>query len=626
MKKARSLLKQHWGYEDFRPGQEEIISSILEGSDTLALLPTGAGKSLCYQVPALVLDQLCLVISPLIALMQDQVRELSERGLNAVQLSSQQSRSEQDRILDNCRYGHTRFLFISPERLMNAEWLEAITQLPIGLVAVDEAHCISQWGFDFRPAYRQLGRLRERMPESRWLALTATATAEVCQDIQKELRFTKSRLIKRSFVRKNLSYQLHYSKNRLDDILQLMHRHPGPTVVYVPYRRMCASLAKDLGQRGKEALAYHAGLDAAVREKNQAKWMRAKDGVMVATSAFGMGINKADVRLVVHWEMPSSLEAYFQEAGRAGRDGLDAMTVVLEKKGACQKRAQQEKEQWPGPDDLRLIYDRMCQLARIAMGTGRGQDHPLDVQALAEDTGQHISKVELSLKLLAQMELLKADMDNKASQATIQFLHDAPSTFKALASNEELTEFVRSLGRSHPEAFSRSAQLNRQHLSRSHQATDGQIDQWLTRLVQMGLIKYENTNGQHTFTLNEDRIHNKHLRIDHDLLSRRKKTLFRRWERLLYFVEDNGLCRSIKLLDYLGEEKPVKCGRCDHCLRKERSPASSMVRNWLMTHGQRANWHHDIDFYLQNLYWKEYRYLVEMGQLSLPEEWKNKRI
>ncbi len=517
MKKARSLLKQHWGYEDFRPGQEEIISSILEGSDTLALLPTGAGKSLCYQVPALLLDQLCLVISPLIALMQDQVRELSERGLNAVQLSSQQSRSEQDRILDNCRYGHTRFLFISPERLMNAEWLEAMTQLPIGLVAVDEAHCISQWGFDFRPAYRQLGRLRERMPESRWLALTATATAEVCQDIQKELRFTKSRLIKRSFVRKNLSYQLHYSKNRLDDILQLMHRHPGPTVVYVPYRRMCAPLAKDLGQRGKEALAYHAGLDAAVRENNQAKWMRAKDGVMVATSAFGMGINKADVRLVVHWEMPSSLEAYFQEAGRAGRDGLDAMTVVLEKKGACQKKAQQEKEQWPGPDDLRLIYDRMCQLARIAMGTGRGQDHPLDVEALAEDTGQHTSKVELSLKLLAQMELLKADTKNKASQATIQFLHDAPSTFKALANNEELTEFVRSLGRSHPEAFSRSAQLNRQHLLRSHQATDGQIDQWLTRLVQMGLIKYENTNGQHTFTLTEDRIQTKHLRIDHDL-------------------------------------------------------------------------------------------------------------
>ena len=626
MKKARSLLKQHWGYEDFRPGQEEIISSILEGSDTLALLPTGAGKSLCYQVPALLLDQLCLVISPLIALMQDQVRELSERGLNAVQLSSQQSRSEQDRILDNCRYGHTRFLFISPERLMNAEWLEAMTQLPIGLVAVDEAHCISQWGFDFRPAYRQLGRLRERMPESRWLALTATATAEVCQDIQKELRFTKSRLIKRSFVRKNLSYQLQYSKNRLDDILQLMHRHPGPTVVYVPYRRMCAPLAKDLGQRGKEALAYHAGLDAAVRENNQAKWMRAKDGVMVATSAFGMGINKADVRLVVHWEMPSSLEAYFQEAGRAGRDGLDAMTVVLEKKGACQKKAQQEKEQWPGPDDLRLIYDRMCQLARIAMGTGRGQDHPLDVEALAEDTGQHTSKVELSLKLLAQMELLKADTKNKASQATIQFLHDAPSTFKALASNEELTEFVRSLGRSHPEAFSRSAQLKRQHLLRSHQATDGQIDKWLTRLVQMGLIKFGNTNGQHTFTLTEDRIQTKHLRIDHDLLSRRKKTLFRRWDCLLYFIEDNGLCRSIKLLDYLGEEKPVKCGRCDHCLRKERSPASSKVRNWLMTHGQRANWHHDIDFYLQDLYWKEYRYLVEMGQISLPEEWKNNRI
>ena len=626
MKKARSLLKQHWGYEDFRPGQEEIISSILEGSDTLALLPTGAGKSLCYQVPALLLDQLCLVISPLIALMQDQVRELSERGLNAVQLSSQQSRSEQDRILDNCRYGHTRFLFISPERLMNAEWLEAMTQLPIGLVAVDEAHCISQWGFDFRPAYRQLGRLRERMPESRWLALTATATAEVCQDIQKELRFTKSRLIKRSFVRKNLSYQLQYSKNRLDDILQLMHRHPGPTVVYVPYRRMCAPLAKDLGQRGKEALAYHAGLDAAVRENNQAKWMRAKDGVMVATSAFGMGINKADVRLVVHWEMPSSLEAYFQEAGRAGRDGLDAMTVVLEKKGACQKKAQQEKEQWPGPDDLRLIYDRMCQLARIAMGTGRGQDHPLDVEALAEDTGQHTSKVELSLKLLAQMELLKADTKNKASQATIQFLHDAPSTFKALASNEELTEFVRSLGRSHPEAFSRSAQLKRQHLLRSHQAIDGQIDKWLTRLIQMGLIEYDNKNGQHTFTLTEDRIQTKHLRIDHDLLSRRKKTLFRRWDCLLYFIEDNGLCRSIKLLDYLGEEKPVKCGRCDHCLRKERSPASSKVRNWLMTHGQRANWHHDIDFYLQDLYWKEYRYLVEMGQISLPEEWKNNRI
>lgn len=626
MKKARSLLKQHWGYEDFRPGQEEIISSILEGSETLALLPTGAGKSLCYQVPALVLDQLCLVISPLIALMQDQVRDLNERGLNAVQLSGLQNRSEQDRILDNCRHAHTRFLFISPERLMNSEWLEAITQLPIGLVAVDEAHCISQWGFDFRPAYRQLGRLRDRLPESRWLALTATATAEVCRDIQKELRFTKGRLIKGSFARRNLSYQLHYSKNRLDDLLQLMHRHPGPAVVYVPYRRMCTSLAEDLCQRGKEALAYHAGLDAAVREKNQTQWMRAKNGIMVATSAFGMGINKADVRLVVHWEIPSSLEAYFQEAGRAGRDGLDAMTVVLEKRGTCQKRSLQEKEQWPSPDDLRIIYNCICQQARIAMGTGSEQNHPLDIDALAEDLGQHPSKVVLSLKLLDQMELLKADMEKQVSHATIQFLHDAPSTFKALELDGELTEFVRSLGRSHPEAFSCSTRLNKQHLLQSLQVIEGQIDHWFERLVQMGLIEYTRTHGPHTFTLAGDRIQAKHLRIDHALLTRRKESLFKRWDHLLYFLEDNGLCRSIKLLDYLGEKRPAECGRCDHCKRQERPPSTADIQNWLMTHGQRADWHHDIDFYLQDLYWKEYRYLIEMRQLNLPEEWKNKRI
>ncbi|CAI8314277.1 MAG: ATP-dependent DNA helicase RecQ [Flavobacteriia bacterium] len=626
MKEARTLLKRYWGHEAFRPGQEEIIDSVLAGTDTLALLPTGAGKSLCYQIPALVLDRLCLVISPLIALMKDQVNDLNGRDLNAVQLSSQMKRSERDRILDNCRQGHTRFLFVSPERLANESWIEAIAQLPIGLVAVDEAHCISQWGFDFRPAYRLLGNLRARMTESRWLALTATATAEVCRDIQKELHFTQGRLIKRSFARKNLSYQIHHSKNRLDDILQLTHRHPGPTVIYVPYRRMSVSLAKDLQLRGKEALSYHAGMATALREKHQAEWMRSKNGVMVATSAFGMGINKADVRLVIHWEMPSSLEAYFQEAGRAGRDGLNAMTVVLDKKGDCKKRSKREIEQWPDPDDLRIVYDRLCQHARIAIGTGQAQSHPLELEAVAEATGMQLSKIDRCLKLLGQMELLRTETDNTSSGFNVQFLYDARTTFKTLEQNEELTEFVRSLGRSRPEVFSRSVELNWQVLSRSLRLNERQIDQWIERLAQMKLIDYRRTNRQPTFTLRDDRIHAKHLRIDHDLLSRRKKSLFQRWEHLLYFLEDNDLCRTIKLLDYLGEEKPVECGRCDHCMRRKRPPASSDIRSWLMAHGQKANWHHDIDFYLQDLYWQEYRFLVEMGKLNLPEEWKNKSI
>lgn len=621
MNSARKVLKTHWGYSNFRPGQEEIIQSVLEGKDTLALLPTGAGKSVCYQVPALVLEKLCLVISPLIALMHDQVRELSEKDIRAENLSGPQKSTDIDRILDNCRYGYAKFLFVSPERLLNDELRDRISQLPIGLMAVDEAHCISQWGYDFRPAYLRLGELRNSISNAPVLALTATATNEVAKDIQSKLHFRQEHLIRKSFHRPNLAYRVHYSKDLFGDLIQLLYRNPGCCIVYAPTRRETERIAKELCRFGYKASAYHAGLSGKERISRQESWMK-NSSIMVATTAFGMGINKADVRQVIHWQMSESLESYFQEAGRAGRDGKAAICTVLEKPRRTEKWYQEGLRDWPKLEDLYKTYRNLCQLARIPIGEGAEIEFPFDYEKLLESSQCSPKKLIRSLDLLQQLNIINYSLDEFRPNK-FHFTYPPEEVYRSLERREELLELAKALGRSYNGIFLFPIRIDIKKLEQFTVLPKSDLKKNLRKLKDLGFAEYEEAQPISCFQLNSDRIESKYLRIDRRFLKLRKKRYHHQLSSLRYFMADNGLCRSVKVLDYLGEPNPSNCGQCDNCLRELKPPLRSEIRSWLQSTSSSkqlpSNWHFQIDFHLQKYYWEEYRYLVDEGHL-LPIE------
>lgn len=620
MSKAREILQSVWGYPDFRPGQEAIVASVLQGKDTLALLPTGAGKSICYQVPALALNKLCLVISPLIALMADQQRELAERNIRAEDMSGKQTAIDIDRILDNCRYGYAKFLFVSPERLINEELRERLAQLPIGLIAVDEAHCISQWGYNFRPAYLRIGELRKDLPQVPVLALTATATARVILDIQEKLHFRAAHCIRRSFVRPNLAYQVRYTEDPLGDLEQLLHRNSGTSIVYAPSRRSTEWLAHELSALGHAATAYHAGLDELLRKERQAAWMKNKVRIMVATTAFGMGINKPDVRLVVHWQMAENLEGYFQEAGRAGRDGQAAQCVVLEKAGRTEEWYQNRKKEWPDEQQLKRVYELLCQQARIPIGEGEEMEHTFFYSELLEACSLSPNALINSLDLLQQMEFISYSLD-QYQPTQFHFLYPPDEVYPQLGRSDDLLETARSLGRSYNGIFQFATRIDEFKLARFMEIDRTELRKRLTRLHSMGIGEYQ--SGQHSskFQLLHPRLEAKYLRIHREFLQQRRKHYMHQIKAVRYFMSNNDLCRSVKVLQYLGEPHLHNCGQCDFCLREQPFPSRREIQQELIQLAENGVlpklWHWNIPFHLQSAYWEECRYLVAEGRLTL---------
>lgn len=564
MKKTIEILKNYWGYASFRPLQEEIINEVIEGRDVLALMPTGGGKSLTYQVPALLLKGVCIVVSPLIALIKDQVEDLRSRKLNAHYIVSGMDYKEIDRILDNCIYGDVDFLYVSPERLKNELFLERYKRMTISLIAVDEAHCISQWGYDFRPSYLEIAAIRSFHPKTPILALTASATPDVVDDIQKRLAFSKKNLLSTSFNRENLHYVVVREENKRERILKGLKTRPGSGIIYVRSRKLTRELASWLQHMGVKAAAYHAGLDPEHKDRIQAQWKKEEIRIMVATNAFGMGIDKANVRTVIHYELPDSIEAYFQEAGRAGRDGLRAYAIMLY--NDSDKRLVKEKieNSFPSIEVIKKVYSGIANYYKLAHGSGINQNFTFDIIAISERTNLKVIDVFNSIKILERSGYFQlSDSLHKPSRLKIKVSQSDLYYFEV--ANPKFENLLKTLLRSYSGLFDSYVNINEHLISRRLGIDVKEFMDHLMYLNKIEVIEYLPANDKPQITFLLERLPEDRIRIDYESYGALKERQLKRCDDMLTYVE-TARCRNIQLLEYFGEQNTKKCGKCDVCL------------------------------------------------------------
>lgn len=574
--KPVEILKQYWGYENFRPLQEDIIQSVLQGKDTLALLPTGGGKSICYQVPALMMDGICIVISPLIALMKDQVSNLQKRNIPAVAIYSGMHYNQIDRILDNCVYGNTKLLYLSPERLVTELALERIKKMNVNLIAVDEAHCISQWGYDFRPPYRRIAELREWLPDTPVMALTATATKKVVNDIQEQLAFRKTNVLQSSFARQNLAYVVLNEQDKQAKLLDIIKKVPGTGIVYAGSRRETKEYAHFLSKNGIKANYYNAGLNNEERNRRQEAWMNNQIRVMVCTNAFGMGIDKPDVRSVVHTSLPNSLEAYFQEAGRAGRDRNKAYAVLLYNDSDKKSLEYFYEKSFPPMEEIRRVYRALGSYFQLAIGGGLGTSYDFEI---------HIFTERFKLDLLTTFHALKI-----LEQAGWIVLTDAifvPSIVKVIVSQTDIYDYqlkhpkldlpIKTLLRSAVGIMNNYVQIREAHVARYAKLSTGDFVRFLEKLQQDKIIHYQPAKSAPQIIFIQERIDADNLTIDQKLYNFRKNRHLIRIRKAIAYAE-TPYCRSQQLLAYFGEKNAARCGICDVCLGRTKLEISEEER------------------------------------------------
>lgn len=566
------ILRQYWGYPGFRPLQEDIIQSVLEGKDTLALMPTGGGKSICFQVPGLLLDGVCVVVSPLIALMKDQVRQLRQRGIRAEALYSGMAYQDIDRILDNAVFGHLKFLYLSPERLTTELLVERLPRMPVNLLAVDEAHCISQWGYDFRPPYLLIPETRERLPKKvPVLAVTATATPEVVEDIQDKLAFRPRAMVwQKSFARPNLAYVVRRTEGKEAQLVDIIRKIPGSGVVYARNRRKCKDIATQLHRLGIPASYYHAGLDMDERSTRQEAWLNGKIRIMVATNAFGMGIDKPDVRLVVHLDLPDNLEAYFQEAGRAGRDGKKAFAVLLYNDNDRRRLERNFELSFPQLSEVRRVYRALGSYLQLATGAGLNQSFDFDLVAFAETYQLHPVVVHHCLKVLEQAGwLVVTDAVYVPAKLLIKVNKDQLYDFQLR--HPKLDRILKSIMRIYQGAMSDHITLREKQLAKFIGISTGQLRQSLHTIHQHDIIDYRPAKDQPQLIFLLDRVDAEHLTIDLPNYRFRKERHEERMKAAIAYATTEA-CRNRQLLRYFGETSAERCGVCDVCLaRKKRS-------------------------------------------------------
>lgn len=564
----QEILKQYWNHQHFRPLQEEIISAVLEGKDALALLPTGGGKSVCFQVPAMAMDGICLVISPLIALMKDQVENLQAKGINATSIVSGMSRREIDIALDNCIYGDVKFLYLSPERLLSELVQERIKYMKVNLIAVDEAHCISQWGYDFRPSYLHIAELRNLHPQVPILALTATATASVKVDIIEKLRLRQAVTFQRSFERKNISYLVEYEENKLRRMLQVARGAKGSGIIYVRSRKDTFELAQFLNQNGLRADYYHAGLSADLRSIKQNNWKNNVTDIMVATNAFGMGIDKPDVRFVIHRDLPESLEAYYQEAGRAGRDEKRAYAVLLYNSADKVLMEKKFEASYPTLEEMKQVYHYLANYFQLAYGAGAGLSFDFDLKDFCSKFKLDAIKTLNALKFLEQDEYLSINES--------VFL---PSRFRFEVMNEQLYNFqiqnpawdpfIKVLLRSYGGAFDHYINIREFDISKRTGTTVQMIIDNLNQLQDFGVLNYLPQTDKPQITYLKPRQNGANMLISINYINERKQLYRDKMEAVFHYTEAQK-CRSQLLLTYFDEEDAPKCGLCDICLQEKR--------------------------------------------------------
>ena len=559
------ILKQYWGYDSYRGIQEEIIKSIGEGRDTLGLMPTGGGKSITFQVPALAKDGLCIVITPLIALMKDQVQNLRQRGIKAVAIYSGMTRQEILIALENCIFGNYKFLYISPERLDTDIFKQKLRAMKVNMITVDESHCISQWGYDFRPAYLKIADIRELLPGVPLLALTATATPDVVQDIQSRLKFREKNVFRMSFERKNLAYIVRKTDNKTAELLHILRRMPGSAIIYVRSRRRTKETTELLTHEGITADFYHAGLDNAVKDIRQKRWQDGECRVMVATNAFGMGIDKPDVRLVIHLDLPDSPEAYFQEAGRAGRDGEKAYAVILYSKSDKVTLHKRIPDTFPDKDYIKKVYEHLQYYYQMAMGDGLGCTKEFNLEEFCRKFKHFPVPADSALKILTQAGYIEyTDEQDNASRIIFTIRRD--ELYKLREMGNETEALVQTILRSYTGLFTDYAYISETALSLRTGLTRQQIYNVLMSLSKRRIIDYIPRKKTPYIIYTRERVELNHLHISPAVYEERKERYEARIRAMVDYVTSETACRSRMLLRYFGEKNENNCGQCDVCL------------------------------------------------------------
>lgn len=568
--KIYEALRRYWGFDAFRPVQERIILSVLAGRDTLALMPTGGGKSLTYQVPALVREGLCIVVTPLIALMKDQVDRLRSRGIAAVAVHSGLSARQIDIALDNCVYGDTKFLYVAPERLISEAFRLRVQRMKVSLLAVDEAHCISQWGYDFRPSYLRIAELRGQLPGVPVLALTASATGRVAEDIMRCLRFAEPHVLRSSFARPNLSYSVRRVEEKNEQLLRLVRNVPGAGIVYVRTREATEQVAELLRREGIAAAAYHGAMGHAERSARQDDWVAGRTRVMVATNAFGMGIDKADVRFTVHYTLCDSLENYYQEAGRAGRDGQRAYALLLVAPDDEQRIVRRFEQEFPPLEKIKDIYERICSYLQIGIGDGAQTARPFNIHDFCAREHLYSGTVRSALKLLRQNGYMTLT-DAQENPARIMFCISRDDLYKLRVRRDELDHFIRTLLRLYNGVFTEFRPIDEGELAAWSGYTVDRVRELLRQLWQLRVIRYIPSNRSPILYMDEERLPRADLYIAPETYRRRQELMRERFEGMLAYAANETRCRSAVLEAYFGGAGDEACGVCDICLARRRA-------------------------------------------------------
>ena len=567
MNKYQEILKQYWGYDSFRDLQEEIITSIGEGKDTLGLMPTGGGKSITFQVPALAQEGICIVITPLIALMKDQVQNLRKREIKALAIYSGMTRQEILTALENCIFGNYKFLYISPERLDTEIFRTKLRSMKVSMITVDESHCISQWGYDFRPAYLKIAEIRELLPEVPVLALTATATPEVVTDIQARLKFREGNVFRMSFERKNLAYIVRKTDNKTKEILYILQRISGSAIIYVRNRRRTKEITELLMNEGITADFYHAGLDNAVKDLRQKRWQSGEVRVMVATNAFGMGIDKPDVRIVLHLDLPDSPEAYFQEAGRAGRDGEKAYAVILYSKSDKTTLHKRVVDTFPDKEYILNVYEHLQYYYQMAMGDGFQCIREFNLEEFCRKFKYFPVPVDSALKILTQAGYLEYT-DEQDNSSRILFTIRRDELYKLREMGKEAEALIQSILRSYTGVFTDYAYISEESLAVRTGLTRQQIYNILVTLTKRRIVDYIPRKKTPYIIYTRERLELRFLHIPPSVYEERKARYEARIKAMEEYVTTENICRSRMLLRYFGEKNEHNCGQCDVCLSK----------------------------------------------------------
>ena len=576
---ALEALHTYFGYDGFRPMQQEIIDSVLAGKDTLALLPTGGGKSLCFQVPTLVMadhdsegEGLCLVITPLIALMKDQVANLRNRNILAAAIYTGMSHEEQRVTFDNCMYGPYRFLYVSPERLESEEFIKRVVQLPICMIAVDEAHCISQWGYDFRPSYLRIAEIREHV-QVPILALTATATPEVVEDIQRQLGFKETNVFRTSFARDNLHYVVRRTDDKQGQLLHILQRVPGTAIVYVRNRKRSQELSQWLTVNGQSADYYHAGLPTSERTAKQQAWKDGATRIIVCTNAFGMGIDKPDVRLVIHYDLPDSIEAYFQEAGRAGRDGEQAWCVLLHAPKDSVIVKQRIGNNYPPQEEVERVYQLLCDYLTIGLGSGRDATFTLDVEQFCTDMHLSFLTTYASLQLLTNAGYISYT-DEQDLQPRVRILPDKEDLYN-LDESPYQERLLSALMRRYSGIFTTPQFIHLPRLAEDLGSTEFAVNSSLVAMAKQHIIRY--IPAQRVSIVHFPVPRQNAVALADKVYADRKQIFERNLQAMLEYAENDHYCRSQLLLGYFGEQDAPLCGTCDICITNKKSDINNQI-------------------------------------------------